>query len=217
MATTAVVSARPSWLLALPPLALAAVELWHPVIRSGTAAGIEPLVTHANAWTTIHLAQLALFGLTAWSLATLLTGIRTRLAATARAALGAFAVVYSAFDAFAGLATVAVIQAGQALQPPALPVAVELANAIFTSPINAGLFLVGTASWFLGAGLTGVALWKAGALRGPSVLLLVAAVALWGDHPPPFGPITFGLTAASILWLALRGGAAPTPVSRLAA
>jgi hypothetical protein len=202
---------RPSWLLALPPLALAALEIWHPVIRSGTAAGLEPLVSHAHAWTIVHLAQLALFGLTALAVAGLLAEIRSRLAAVVRAALGVFTVVYSAFDTFAGLATVTVIQASQALLPPALPVGVELANAIFMSPINAALFLVGTASWFLGAGLTGIALLKAGASRVPSLLLLLAALALWGDHTPPFGPVTFGLTAASILWLALSGRARTGP------
>jgi len=205
MSTSDIAPIRHSWLLALPPLLLAALELGHPVIRTGTAAGLEPLVNHASTWTFIHLAQLALFGLTAWSVTALLAEVRTRLAATARAALSVFAVVYSAFDTFAGLATVTVIQAGQSLQPPSLPVAVELANAIFKSPINAVLFFVGTSAWFIGAGLAGIALLKAGALRIPSAFLLLAAFALWGDHPPPFGPLTFGLTAASILWLAPRG------------
>jgi hypothetical protein len=204
MSTSATVPIRRRWLFAFPPLLLAAIELGHPVIRTGTAAGLEPLVSHASTWAFVHLAQLALFPLTAWSVTALLAEVRTRLAAIARVALSVFAVVYSAFDTFAGLATVTVIQAGQALQPPALPVAVELANAIFKSPINAALFLIGTSAWFIGAGLAGIALLKAGAPRIPSAFLLVAAFSLWGDHPPPFGPLTFGLTGAAVLWLALR-------------
>jgi hypothetical protein len=186
-------------------MTLAVIEIWHPVIRRGTPAGLEPLVSHADVWTFVHLAQLALFGVTAWAVARLLTDIPTRLAAVARGLLAVFAVTYSAFDTFAGLATVTVIRAGQALPAPALPVSVAIANAIFLSPINAALFLVGTTSWFLGAGLTGIALLRAGASRVPAACLVMAAFTLWGDHPPPFGPITFGLTAAAILWLAAKG------------
>jgi hypothetical protein len=50
---------------ALAPAALAGIELWHPVIRSGTAAGLEPLAAHADTWLLVHLVQLVLFGLTA--------------------------------------------------------------------------------------------------------------------------------------------------------
>ena len=196
-------SESPSWFLALPPIALAVLELWHPVIHSGTPTGLEPLVSHADTWTIVHLAQLVLFGLTAWAVAKLVPNEQARLARVAKGSLAVFAVAYSAFDTFAGLATVTVIQAGQALQPTALPIAIDLANALFHSPINATLFLVGTTSWTLGAGLTAYTLLKQGASRAPTALLAVAALTLWGDHPPPFGPMTFGLVAAAILWISL--------------
>jgi hypothetical protein len=204
--------ARPSWLLAVAPLALAVLEMWHPVIQTGTPAGLEPLIGQAQIWTFVHLAQLPLFGLTAWAVASLLAGDQSRVASLARGLLAAFAVAYSAFDSFAGLATVTVIQAGQALQAGALPVAIELARAIFLSPITAVLFLLGTGCWTLGAGLAAFALLKAGAARIPVALLALAALALWGGHRPPFGPITFGLAAVAMLWLALAGRGKAVPV-----
>ena len=209
--------ARPSWLLALPPLALAVLEIWHPVIQSGTPAGLQALVSHAEIWKFVHLVQLVLFGLTAWVIAKLLATVPTRIAAVARGSVAVFAVAYSAFDTFAGLATVTVIEASNAMAPAALPLAVELANAIFKSPINAALFLVGTGSWFVGTGLTAIALRKAGASLAPCALLAAAAFALWGDHPPPFGPIAFGLTAAAILWLAATGNSSNDTTSHNAA
>jgi hypothetical protein len=208
--------ASPPAALALPPAALAAIELWHPVIRTGTAAGLQPLVTHADTWLVIHLLQLVLFGLTGWAVARLLADVRSVPASVARAALAVFAVAYSAFDTFAGLATVTVIKAGQGMPGAAQAVSVELANAIFTSPVNAALFLVGTASWFLGTALTAIVLLRAGAPRIPAVLLLLAAAALWGDHPPPFGPVTFGLTSLAILWFALRGSVRSSACNRAA-
>src|SRR4030095_3138248 len=48
MPTSHISPIRHSWLLALPPLLLAALELGHPVIRTGTAAGLEPLIHHAS-------------------------------------------------------------------------------------------------------------------------------------------------------------------------
>jgi hypothetical protein len=122
----------------------------------------------------------------------------------ARAALAIFAVIYSAFDNFAGLATGTIITAAQTMSSATQAASVELANAIFASPVNAALFLTGTAAWFIGAGLTAISLLRAGAPRIPAIALLAAAATLWGDHPPPFGPVTFGLTAFCIVWLAFR-------------
>jgi hypothetical protein len=193
---------RPGFIWCLPPAALAVLELWHPVIHSGTAAGLQPLVSHTHVWLSVHLVQLVLFALTALSVSRLLVGVGSIAANTARVALSVFAIAYSAFDTFAGLATGSIVTAAASMSPDNQAVALMLANELFDSPINAFLFMTGTTAWCVGAAVTALVMFKAGAERIPTLLLFVAALVLWGDHPPPFGPITFGLVAVSLLWFA---------------
>lgn len=78
-------------------------------------------------------------------------------------------------------------------------------RALFNSPINGVLFVLGTAAWTLGAGAVAFTRWRASAPPAPVALIAVAAPLLFLDHPAPFGPVTFAAVAAALAWLAWRG------------
>jgi len=65
------------------------------------------------------------------------------------------------------------------------------------------LSIVGTAGWVVALIAAAVALRRAGAARGPFVLLILAGVFLLGGHPFPFGTLAFGCFALATAWLEL--------------
>jgi hypothetical protein len=189
-----------------PPLAGSLVVMAHPVIDPwrDDIAGLAPLVASNTRWLGVHLVMLALFPLSGLALAQAVSGVASRSARLARRALAVFAVVYAGFDTFAGLATGTVIQSAGAIGAAEQAVTVHAVKGLFTHPINGLLFVLGTGAWTVGAVAVAFTLWKTGAPRGPAILIAVAGPLLFLDHPPPFGPITFGAVAVALAWLCWR-------------
>ena len=69
-----------------------------------------------------------------------------------------------------------------------------------------GLSIVGTGAWVVALIAAAMALRRAGASRGPFVLLVLAGVFLMGGHPFPAGTLAFGSFFVATTWLELAPG-----------
>ena len=69
-----------------------------------------------------------------------------------------------------------------------------------------GLSIVGTGAWVVGLIAAAIALRRAGAPRGPFILLILAGVFLMGGHPFPAGTLAFGSFFLATAWLELAPG-----------
>ena len=200
---------RVSWPWVIPPLVTAFVVLAHPIVDPWRTdvSGIAPIVVRNDVWLGVHLALLALFPLCGLALAHAVSGVQSTGARLARVMLGIFCVVYAGFDTFAGLATGTIVRSVRDLGAAEQARTLLAVKNLFTGPINGALFMVGTTAWMIGAGAVACTLWKAGASRVPVVLIAIAALLLFLDHPAPFGPVTFGAVAVALAWLAVAGPA----------
>ena len=187
------------WVLVLtPPLALAALELFHPQPEQSVSA----LLDVATWFTVFHVVQLALIGLVGLSvllLARVVGGVHTW---SLRLGLGLFLVFFSAYDTLAGIGTGLAMRSARGLS------AAE-AQSVFDvvedwpgmSPVFA-LSILGTGGWVLSVGAVALAARRRQLPRATWVLLLLAAVLLMGGHPFPAGTLAFGcLFAAALLLL----------------
>ena len=133
-------------LVALPALVVAALGLLHPVfLEPGTA----------ERWRLAHLLLLPAFPLVAGSVWFLLRGERGPTAWAARAAAFAYAVLYGALDAIAGIgAPHQVIRAAERGEPgPALGDVYEIGDQLGrlgVYALAAGLLLTGAVLWLRG-------------------------------------------------------------------
>jgi hypothetical protein len=195
-----------AWGWVLPPLATSAVTLFHPLIDPwhGGIGGLSALVEANTRWLLVHGGLLILFPLTGLALAQAVAGAARKSALVARAALAVFAVTYAAFDTFAGLATGSIACVGSALGQAEEQTALKLLLGLWSGPVIPALFLAGTAAWMVGAGAVAIALRAEGAPLAPVALIAVAGPLLFLDHPPPFGPITFALSATGLGLLAWK-------------
>jgi hypothetical protein len=62
---------------------------------------------------------------------------------------------------------------------------------------------VGTGAWVVAVISAAISLHRAGASRGPFVLLILAGVFLIGGHPYPAGTLAFGCFFMAVAWLEL--------------
>lgn len=184
-------------LVVLPPLAVAAAGLAHPVFLTPDTAA---------RWEAVHLVLLPLFpllGATTWLL---LLGRPGALAWLARAAGAAFAVLYTALDSIAGIGAghqMAATAARGDVRPP-----VEDLYDV-GDPLGA----VGVVLLAVGLALTAVVLWRAA--RSPLAALggVVAVAACWPFlryHVfPPRGVLALVLLAGGLALLGVAAGREP--------
>ena len=178
-------------LLLSGPLAFAGLTLLHPhddPHELGDAVG---------RWLVVHALQLVLSVLLAYSIWILLDGLAGRAASIARAALPVF-LVFSAFDAVAGLSTGWLARDAhnhpKGDQDVINDAIVELFHGNWLTGNLSVAGAVTAFAWLAVALGAAVALRRAGADR-----LTVAAMAgasLFASHPPPFG--TIGLLALAV-------------------
>jgi hypothetical protein len=183
------------------PLALAVLEVFHPQPDS-VAEGIE----QSEWFLWFHMIQLVLTGLIALAVYLLTDGLEGRAVSVSRWAIGVFAVFFSAYDAAAGIATGFMLRGARVLS-------VEEQTAIYETAIDMPglslifvLSIVGTGAWVVAVIAAAIALRRAGASRGPFVLLILAAVFLLGGHPFPGGTLAFGCFFLAAAWLELGSG-----------
>jgi hypothetical protein len=192
----------PRFVLALVPLALAVVTALHP---TGDPEHVfATLSPHIGRWMAVHYLQLILLPVTGVVVMYLLRDVRTGLAAAARGFLAVFVVLYSVFDAVAGLAVGALIQHATALEGAEQRVLANAAEWLFSHPVlgGAGLIaIIAAGAWLLGCITAAVALRKAGYSLAGAVLLCLAGGVFAISHAPPYGPIGMALLAASVIAL----------------
>lgn len=188
------------------PLAFAVLEIFHPQPDS-VAEGVE----QGEWFLWFHMIQLALTGLIALAVYLLTDGLGGRPVSVSRWAIAVFAVFFSAYDAAAGIATGFVLRNAQGLS-------VEEQTAIYEAAIDMpglslifALSIVGTSAWVVALVAAAIALRRAGASRGPFILLILAGVFLLGGHTFPGGTLAFGCFFLATTWLELAPGGLALP------
>lgn len=178
------------------PLALAVLEIFHPQPDSVTE-GVE----QGGWFLWFHLIQLVLTGLIALAVYLLTDGLAGRAVSVSRWAIAVFAVFFSAYDAAAGIATGFVLQSAQELSPDGQTAVYDTAIEMPGLSLIFALSIVGTGAWVVAVIAAALALRRAGASRGPYILLILAGVFLLGGHPFPWGTLAFGCFFVAAAWL----------------
>jgi hypothetical protein len=193
-------------LLLAPPLAFAALAVAHPRPDENDPQAVMDVATWFMAF---HLIQLPLIGLVALSVLLLTDDFGRASAWTTRLGLGAFMVVFSAYDSVAGIATGLALRSARDL-PAAQQDGVWAVVRDWPGfePIAISLSYVGTLGWVVAVGALAVAARRAGAPRAQWVLIGLAAFFLMGGHPAPFGALAFASLFVAAL---LREWHAPRP------
>jgi hypothetical protein len=181
------------------PLALAVLEIFHP-----QPDGVAEAMEQGGWFLWFHMIQLVLIGLMALAVYLLTDGLAGRAVSVSRWAIAVFAVFFSAYDAAAGIATGFVLQSAQDLSTEGQTAVYETAIDMPGMSLIFVLSIVGTAAWVVAVIAAALALRRAGASRGPFVLLILAGVFLLGGHPFPWGTLAFGCFFVAAAWLELK-------------
>ena len=179
------------------PLALALLEIFHPEQPSSVSGAVE----QGEWFMWFHIIQVPLIGLIALAVYLLTDGLQGRAVSVSRWAIGVFAVFFSAYDAAAGIATGYALRAAQGLSAEGQAAVYEAVKDMPELSLIFGLSIVGTGAWVVAVIAAAMALRRAGASRGPFVLLILAGVFLMGGHPFPAGTLAFGCFFLAAAWL----------------
>ncbi|MQA00050.1 MAG: hypothetical protein GEU80_12110 [Dehalococcoidia bacterium] len=197
------------------PLALATLELFHPLYRSDALRQLLPV---ADRWLLVHVLQAPLIALLALAVYRSVDDLAGRAARIARIGALAFGLLYVAHDSVAGIAT-GVLAREAASRPLEQRAAVASAiDRLFSDPLVGGgasvLTLAASAAWLTAVLAAAVALRGAGAHRVAVVLVGLSALLFPLGHTPPNAQLALGCLAAGFAVHAFgpapRGGA-PRP------
>jgi hypothetical protein len=183
------------------PLALAILEILHP-----QPVGVADAVEQGGWFMWFHIIQVPLIGLMALAVYLLTYGLEGLAVMVSRWAIGVFAVFFSAYDAAAGVGTGYALRNAQGLPAGAQKAIHEAVIDMPGLSLIFGLSIVGTGAWVVALIATAIALRRAGAPRGPFILLILAGVFLLGGHPFPAGTLAFGSFFLATAWLELTPG-----------
>jgi len=184
--------------LVVPPLALAAVLLFHPPGGDPVYEGVRGDV---GAWFFVHVGMLLALPLLGIAAYLLLDGLRGLAALVSRVALVFFLVFYTAYEATVGVATGVLVDHANGLtgaEQAAVGDAIQELNrnAILSDPSVA--LALGSLGWIVAMVAGAIALRRAGA--GWAITALVVLAAAFAVHPPPIGPIALVcFVAAAVL------------------
>ena len=148
-----------------------------------------------------HIIQVPLIGLIALAVYLLTDGLEGRAVSVSRWAIGVFAVFFSAYDAAAGIGTGYALRNARGLSAEGQAAVYEVVKDLPLFSLPFGLSIVGTLAWAVALVAAAMALRRAGASRGPFVLLILAGVFLMGGHPYPAGTLAFGCFFLGAAWL----------------
>jgi hypothetical protein len=183
-------------LLLLPPLAFAGLAGIHP----RPDVEIQAVMDVATWFAAFHVIQLVLMGLVALTVLLLADEFGVAGAWTTRLGIGAFLIVFSAYDAIAGIATGLAMRNARDLSPAEQNGVWETVKDWpgFDVPVFT-LNIVGTLGWVVA--LVGVALAarRAGAPRAEWIFIALGGLFLMGGHPFPAGTIAFGCLFIAVL------------------
>lgn len=180
---------RRSVLFGAPTLAYAAGVL-HP---RGPVVGDDP-----SRFLIVHLAQPVLVALLAFALLLLVESNPSRAAAAVRLLVIPFAVAYTAFDAYAGIAMGELV--GRANDLPAADQAAAslLIHDARHAPLGLALHLISSGLWIATAGAAAVALWPRA--HAAAVLVAAGAAVFAVSHARPWGPLGMAVFLAGVVW-----------------
>ena len=176
-------------LLLLPPLAFAVFEGLHP----RPDVEIQAVMDVATWFAAFHAIQLILMGLVALSVLLLADEFGVAGTWTTRLGIGVFLIVFSAYDAIAGIATGLAMRHARDLSPAEQNGVWETVKDWpgFDPPVFA-LNIVGTLGWVVALVAVALAARRAGAPRAEWIFIALAGLFLLGGHPFPAGTIAFG-------------------------
>ena len=158
----------------------------------------------------IHLLQLVLILLLGWGTWLLVKDLPGRAAKVARVAILPYAIVYSAFDAIAGVAIGIVIREANglsAVEGAAVQRVFDDSDGV-TEAVTAAFWAGSGLAWFVMALAAAIAVKPIGGL-GPTLLMAIGAAIFAVGHPFPPGPIGIALFGLGLLWLEIRREHAP--------
>jgi uncharacterized membrane protein YccF (DUF307 family) len=157
----------------------------------------------------IHLVQPLFILFLAWGIWLLVKDLPGRAAQIARVAIVPYAIVYSMFDAIAGVALGQIVRQANDMDP-AVAAAVQRAMDEGTDYVGFAIFVASDLLWFAAAGSAAIAVRRIGGL-GPTLLMVVGAAIFGLAHPFPTGPIGMTLFGLGLVWFELRREAAKAP------
>jgi hypothetical protein len=141
--------------------------------------------------------------LLAWMIVLLVDGVDGRAVTTARLLAVPFAVAYTLFTAFDGVAVGAFVWKANALPPVQRESAGNLIHSVSNSTLEHALYLVAALTWLVAVLAVIVALRRRAPL--PALLLLgLGAAAFARSHVRPWGPAGMAAVLAGVVWLELR-------------
>jgi hypothetical protein len=163
----------------------------------------------------IHFVQLVLILMLAWGTWLLVKDLPGRAAKVARVAIVPYAILYSAFDAVAGIAIGVIMREanGMSAADGAAIQRVFDDSDWVTEAITAALLVAGGLSWFVMALAAALAVKPIGGL-GPTLLMTIGAAIFAVGHPFPPGPIGIALFGLGLAWLEVRREAAKAPATQ---
>lgn len=179
------------------PLALALLEIFHPEQPGGASEAVG----QGGWFMWFHIIQVPLIGLIALAVYLLTEGLEGRAVNVSRWAIAVFAVFFSAYDAAAGIGTGYALRNAQGLSAEGQAAVYETVKDLPLFSLPFGLSVVGSLGWVVALIAAAIALRRAGASRGPFVVLILAGVFLMGGHPYPQGTLAFGCFFLAAAWL----------------
>jgi len=172
------------------PIAFAVISVFHP-----RPEPIAALADEVGWWVTLHSLQIPMFLLMGCAVLALGWAASGRAATVSRVAALVFIAFYPAYDAFAGLGSGYLVQHAEGADVTTQSVLHDAAAGVFDSPINTGLYVVGTLAWMVAVVSLGVALRGGPGGRVVTALFIASALTLI-DHGGVFGAVSFTLFAA---------------------
>jgi hypothetical protein len=157
----------------------------------------------------IHLVQPLFILFLAWGIWLLVKDLPGRAARIARIAIVPYAIVYSMFDAIAGVALGQIVREANGMDP-AVAAAVQRAMDEGTDYVGMSIWLASGLLWLAAAGAAAIAVRQIAGL-GPTLLMAVGAAIFAIAHPFPTGPIGMTLFGLGLVWLEVRREAAKAP------
>ena len=157
----------------------------------------------------IHLVQPVFILLLAWGTWLLVRDLPGRAAQVARVAIVPYAIVYSMFDAIAGVALGGTVRlANDASAADAA--AVQRLMDTGTDYVGIVIFVASGLTWLTMALAAAIAVKPIGG-RGPALLMAIGAAIFAVGHPFPPGPIGIALFGLGLAWLDVRRQAVEAP------
>ena len=159
--------------------------------------------------------QLVIISLLAVAVAVLTQGLTDPAATVSRVALMPFVAFYSAFDASVGLSggLLARYVSGHPATQEEVSQAADKVTDPLSTPVLAGVYLVGVLCWLVAVVGAAVAARRAGARLAGPVVLVIGAVSFAVDHAAPFGPTGMVLWAVRAVMIDRRRVPRPAAAS----